>query len=116
MDSIFNYQLIVALAVILFIHSLFLWQKTKTLLYALMLQAKRYAKDLVLTSGKEQEDWVIEKAYNLMPGIFKLFITKKELRKLVKKLFCSLKDLTDDGKLNNSVVCDLNNENKDESQ
>ncbi len=72
-------------------------------LYALMLQAKRMAKDLILTSGKEQEDWVVDKAKLFLPKPVLLFLPDARLRAFVRILFAKLKDQFDDGEVNNSI-------------
>ncbi len=40
---------------------------TEARLYALMLQAKRKAKDAILKSGQEQEEWVLKMAIPQSP-------------------------------------------------
>ena len=97
----FRFVLVVVVAVALF--ALFEWEKFKQVAYKMMLQAKTMAKDMVLHSGKEQEDWVVEKVYMFMPLPAKVFISKKLLRKIVKFLYDKGKDYIDDGKLNNSI-------------
>ena len=69
--------------------------------------AKSKAKDGVLNSGKEQEDWVVEKVYAVMPARIKLFVSEELLRKIVYKAYHLAKDLLDDGKLNGSVAEDV---------
>jgi hypothetical protein len=75
----------------------------KAVLYALMLQGKRYAKDTVMNSGAEQEEWVVKKALQFMPKSLTLFLCESSVRWIVRKLFLKLKDYMDDGVLNNSV-------------
>lgn len=75
----------------------------KLLVVQVMLIAKSKAKDLVLKSGKEQEDFVVDKVYEIMPVRLKVFISKDLLRKFVQKLYHSIKDYLDDKQLNNSV-------------
>ncbi|MEA4827621.1 MAG: hypothetical protein VB130_13480 [Clostridium sp.] len=77
------------------------WAKSKA--YALMLLAKSKAKDGILTSGQEQEDWTVEQLYILFTKLKIPFITKDMLRNLVKNLYKVAKDYVDDGKLNNSI-------------
>jgi hypothetical protein len=79
------------------------WKNFKIKLHQLMLDAKSLAKDKILNSGKEQEDWVVEKLYGIMPAKLKVFISKELLQKIVYKAYHTAKDLIDDGKLNNSI-------------
>jgi len=94
--------LIVAFVILFFI--LLGWQKTKVLLYQLMLQAKRMAKDAVLKSGQEQEEWVVKKALQLLPLSLRMFFSEDTVRKIVKWLYQKAKDYADDGQLNNSAA------------
>ena len=68
-----------------------------------MLQAKDKAKDLILKSGQQQEDWVIDKAYIFLPKKITAFINRERMRKIIHYLYLKAKDLLDDGKLNNSI-------------
>lgn len=78
------------------------WHKTKVLLYQLMLQAKRMAKDAILKSGQEQEEWVVKNALQFLPFSLKVFLSEDTVRKIVRWLYQKAKDYADDGKLNNS--------------
>jgi len=104
LSKLFEYRFIilVVLAVVLF--SILEWQKFKTVIYALMLQAKILAKDLVLKSGEKQETWVVNHAYQLLPKKITIFINETRMRKIVHYLYVKAKDLVDDGKLNNSII------------
>lgn len=79
------------------------WQKFKAQAYAIMLQAKRMAKDAVLKSGAEQEEWVIRKAYQFLPKSWTIFISEQNMRKIVHWLYEKAKDYLDDGQLNGSI-------------
>lgn len=83
---------------------LFLWQREKAIgvLRDLMLTAKSLAKDAILNSGKEQEDWVVENAYIYLPKWITLFISKEVMRKLIAFIYRQAKDYIDDGRLNGS--------------
>jgi hypothetical protein len=82
------------------------WNGFKIKLHQLMLDAKSMAKAEVLKSGKDQENWVVDNLYEIMPAKLKLFISKELLRKIVYKAYHTAKDLIDDGSLNNSVPTD----------
>lgn len=98
----FEYRFVIAVVVCFVLFYLFEREKGYSLLYNLMLQAKRMAKDAILKSGQEQEDWVVEKALYLLPTSWKVFVSETQTRKIVKWLFHKGKDLLDDGKLNGS--------------
>ena len=93
--------LIVAFVILFFV--LLGWQKTKLLLYQLMLQAKSMAKDAILKSGQEQEDWVVRKAWQLLPSSFKVFLNENTLKRIVRWLYHKAKDYADDGQFNASA-------------
>lgn len=102
-----EYRFVIAVVVCFILYFLFEREKGYSILYNLMLQAKRLAKDAILKSGQAQEDWVVEKAMYLLPVTWKVFITETQVRKIVKWLFHKGKDLIDDGKLNDSWGNDL---------
>ncbi|MEI8200759.1 MAG: hypothetical protein WCG21_11915 [Eubacteriales bacterium] len=97
----FRYVIVVLLA--LLVYTIFNWQKVKAMAYKGMLQAKTLAKDAVLKSGKEQEDWVVETIWPLLPAAVRLFISKTVFREIIQKLYRTAKDYLDDGQLNGSI-------------
>lgn len=98
----YRFVIIVVVAVILF--ALLEWEKFKVTAYTLMLQAKRMAKDAVLKSGAQQEEWVAKKAYQFLPKRWTAFITEDRMRKIVHYLYTKGKDYIDDGEINNSIA------------
>lgn len=81
-----------------------LWQKERAyhILVKLMLTAKSLAKDAILNSGKEQEDWVVDNAYIYLPKWITMFISKEVMRKLISYIYRKAKDYLDDGNINGS--------------
>jgi len=92
---------VLVLAVVLF--ALMEWQKFKAIVHGIMLQAKSMAKDLVLKSGQEQEDWVVVQAYKYLPKWATIFISNAVMHKIVHYLYHKAKDYLDDRKINNSI-------------
>lgn len=78
------------------------WRETKSRLYTMMLDAKRKAKDQILSSGNEQIEWVVKLALQKLPWLVKA-LGEEWTIKLVKWLYRKGKDWLDDGKLNNSI-------------
>lgn len=99
---LWEYRFVIAVVICFVLFFLFEREKGYKILYNLMLQAKRLAKDAILKSGKAQEDWVVEKALYLLPVSWKVFVTEKQVREIVRWLFQKGKDLLDDGKINGS--------------
>jgi hypothetical protein len=97
-----EYRFIIILVLAFLLVFLFERQRAITILYALMLQAKRMAKDMVLNSGQEQEEWVVQKAKIYLPKEILVFLPDERLKAFVKFLFAKLKDYADDGQLNDS--------------
>jgi len=93
--------MIVILAAV--IHGLVTWKESKSRLYALMLQAKSKAKNAVLLSGQQQEEWVVKHAMQYLPASFRIFLSEDVIRGMVRWLYKKGKDYLDDGKINNSV-------------
>lgn len=52
-------------------------------------------------AGQERLDEAVTAAYEMLPKWVRLFVSKDRLRKTVDKWFKEIKDLLDDGKLNN---------------
>lgn len=102
-NMLWEYRFVIILIIAVVIYAIAEWSNFKSKVYALMLQAKRYAKDEVLKSGDEQVEWVIKKAYQFLPRRLTIFINEELLRKIINYLYSKLKDYLDDGILNNSI-------------
>ncbi|GAU79493.1 hypothetical protein [Fusibacter sp. 3D3] len=98
-----EYGLMIAVAGAVFLFVLLKWQQVKVVLFRLMLTAKSMAKDAILSSGKEQEEWVLKKAYQHLPIWITLWISKETMRKLIAYLYQVAKDYLDDGLINQSI-------------
>lgn len=103
MKLLFEYRFIIILVLAIILYAALEWQKFKTQAYALMLQAKSLAKDAILKSGLQQEEWVIKKAYQFLPGRITVFLNEQRMRKIVHYLYVRAKDYVDDGEINNSI-------------
>jgi len=103
MKYLFEYRFIILVVLAIILYAALEWQKFKTQAFALMLQAKDLAKDAILKSGAQQEEWVIKKAYQFLPKKITLFINEQRMRSIVHYLYVKAKDYTDDGELNNSI-------------
>lgn len=53
-------------------------------------------------AGKQKFDWVIQQARGLLPKWLQMLVPENALKNLVQKWFDGVKDLLDDGKVNNS--------------
>ena len=102
-ELIIEYRFIIVLVIAVILFAAMEWQKFKAILHALMLQAKGMAKDLVLKSGEQQEEWVIIQAYKYLPKWITLFISTENMKLIVHYLYHKAKDYLDDGCLNNSI-------------
>jgi uncharacterized protein (UPF0333 family) len=103
LNFLWEYRFVIIIIVAVILYAIFSWQNFKTKAYALMLQAKSLAKDAILKSGDQQAEWVVKKAYNMLPIGWQLFITEDRLRKIIYYLYHKAKDYLDDGKINNSI-------------
>lgn len=61
-------------------------------------------------AGKQKMQYVIQQARGLLPGWAQLFVTEDMLQTVVEGWFGAVKDLLDDGKLNQSTREDTDNE------
>ena len=81
---------------------IFQYEKVKNMAYQAIINAKRLAKEGVLNSGKEQEDFAVLRFYPYLPGKIKFFISENTFRKIIRWLYKQATDYLDDGKFNNS--------------
>lgn len=103
LSLLWEWRFVIVLAFGIVLYCLFEWQRAKSVLYALMLQAKRMAKDAILKSGEQQEEWVVKKALQFLPASLKIFLSEDWVRKIVRWLFHKAKDYLDDGIFNSSI-------------
>lgn len=86
---------------------LFAWTIFKGKAYKYMMLAKSLAKDAVLKSGAEQEQWVIDTLYKLLPKPIQLITSQDQfnyiMQIIVHRLYIKAKDYLDNGVLDNSV-------------
>ncbi len=68
--------------------------------YQLILVAEHMYKES--GTGKQKFEWVIQQARGLLPKWLQVFVTEKAMKEIVQKWFVGVKDLLDDGKVNNS--------------
>lgn len=102
-SMLWEWRFIIAVGVAVLIYCLAEWNKVKAKLYSFMLLAKTLAKDAVLKSGQQQEEWVVNKAYQFLPKVLTLFISRQIMQKIVHWLYHKAKDYIDDGQINNSI-------------
>jgi len=103
LSAVWEWRFVIICLVAVVLYAVLEWEKFKATLFEAMLTAKRMAKDKVLNSGKQQEDWVVERLWIVLPARVKLFINKDRLREAVHWLYTKAKDKLDDGYWNGSV-------------
>lgn len=69
--------------------------------YKLVLRAEHAYKES--DSGKQKMKWVVSRARRLLPGWMQVIISEEALEKIIQIWFDEVKDLLDDGKINNSL-------------
>lgn len=74
--------------------------------YQVFLQVEH--KYLKSGSGKKKLDEAVDAAYSMLPPWARFIFTKERLRKIIDAWFGKVKDLLDDGKMNQSVSGDYN--------
>lgn len=100
--------LIVALAILLIFTIIIAVQYLKekgldgirTDVYKLILKAEHMFNES--GQGKQKLKWVVQQARGLLPKWLQFFITEEALLKIIDNWFTGVKDLLDDGKVNNS--------------
>jgi hypothetical protein len=72
-----------------------------------MLKAENLAKDAILKSGVEEEQWVVNNLYLFISKrwlfLIKKLLSEEQLREIIRKLYKNAVDYIDDGQLNNSI-------------
>jgi len=69
--------------------------------YQLFLKAEHLFKES--GAGKQKMKWVVNKARSLLPSWAQNLVTEELLYEIIETWFQGIKDLLDDGKINNSV-------------
>ena len=98
--------LVIALLVIVTAVVVYQYAKAKGLdgiradVYQLILKAEHMYNES--GTGKQKFEWVIQQARGLLPKWLQVFVTEKAMKEVVQKWFVGVKDLLDDGKVNNS--------------
>jgi len=103
LSLLWEWRFVIVCILAIVIYALFQWEKFKSLSYEAMLTAKRMTRDKVLNSGYQQEEWVVEGLWNVLPLKIKLILSKKSLQIIVAWLYLKAKDKLDDGYWNGSV-------------
>lgn len=102
LSVIWEYRYIIMWVVIAVLYMLTEWNGFKAKVTALMLDAKKLAKDGILKNGEQQVEWIILHAYQKLPKRYQL-IKEDTMKKIVKWLYDKAMDYIDDGQLNNSI-------------
>jgi hypothetical protein len=102
-EILWEYRYIIMWAVIITLYALTEWNSFKAKVTALMLDAKKLAKDGVLANGEQQVEWIILQAYQKLPKRYQL-LNQGTMKKVIKWLYDKAMDYIDDGKMNNSTT------------
>ena len=109
MQNILNFILenkdIIIAIVGLIIYAISNWKEFEKRVTAGMLKAKDLAKDQILKSAKEQEDWVINNILIIVGKRFGFIVNKineEYLRQIIHWLYVKAMDKYDDNKINGS--------------
>ncbi|MDB5055466.1 MAG: hypothetical protein JWM44_3516 [Bacilli bacterium] len=80
-------QLLVAAVIYFFGHKkvaqTYVKSKVKTAIFA----AEKYSEDLLLQSGAQKMDFVVQKEYAKLPGAVRMFVNLDDLRSIAQKVF-----------------------------
>ncbi|MGE5473591.1 MAG: hypothetical protein ACM3UU_05150 [Ignavibacteriales bacterium] len=85
-----EYRYLFLFVVLIFLFYQFEWQRSKAILYALMLKAKKYYIKKVFVTGREQEEWVLEKAIKILPISVRFLLNKNILRSIIHEMYQGL--------------------------
>lgn len=103
---LWDWRFVIVAIVLIAIYSIFEWKKVKAILEENIIRARQLARDFVLESGQEQEDWAVERVYAVLPltvlAILAPFGGKAAVRSLVRIVYYQLKDYLDNSKFDKS--------------
>lgn len=102
-DFLWDWRYIIALILIIIVYTIFEWGKVKEIILKGCLMAKKLAKDAILNSGQEQEDWVVMRVWPCLPVPVRVVLSEAAFRKIIRWLYGKAKDYLDDGKINGSI-------------
>lgn len=102
LNIIWEFRFVLLLVIAAVFYCVLQWEKVRADIYAIMTQAKRYAKDQVLKNGAQQEEYVVRLALQRLPLSLRLFLGEDTIRRIVRWLYKKLMDYMDDGILNES--------------
>ena len=112
-EIIWDWRYVIIFIVACIIYCALEWGNVKGKILNAALAAKDLAKDKIIHGGQAQENWVVNRVYQLLPVRVKIFISEELLRKIIRYLYQKSMDLIDDGKVNNSFVSEESTEEKE---
>ncbi|MFC0213756.1 hypothetical protein ACFFK0_15090 [Paenibacillus chartarius] len=71
----------------LILHRGIAMSQAKKTAMTLMLGAEKRAEQLILITGQDKFNWVVDKGYDMMPAALRMFISKPAFRTIVQDLF-----------------------------
>jgi hypothetical protein len=89
--------------VIALLYALTEWNGFKAKVTALMLDAKKLAKDGILKNGEQQVEWIILQAYQKLPKRYQL-LSEETMKRVIGWLYIKAMDYIDDKQFNNSIT------------
>lgn len=101
-EFLWDWRFLIVVLLVIAVYAVFEWGKFKEGILSAMLMAKKKAKEMILNSGQEQEDWVVMKIYPCLPSVVKVVLSEEAFRKLIRYLYGKAKDYLDDGVMNGS--------------
>ncbi len=102
LSILWEWRFVIILVLSAVLYCIMEWEKAKSIIYAGIAQAKRYAKDQILKNGKQQEDYVVKLMLQKLPLSLRLFLGEDQIRKIVRWLYNKLGDFMDNGILDES--------------
>jgi hypothetical protein len=103
LNFLWEYRYILLWVLFFGVFALSQWNGFKAKVTALMLDAKKLAKDGVLKNGQQQVEWIVLKAYQKLPKRYQL-LKEDTMKKVIKWLYDKAMDYIDDGQFNNSIT------------
>ncbi|MHB8125845.1 MAG: hypothetical protein ACYDEJ_09450 [Desulfitobacteriaceae bacterium] len=88
----FNYWVIVLIFVLFGAYWIFQRKKAEQILLGLMLRAEKEAEALLLQTGDQKFEWVIQKGWELLPEGARVFIPKLLFVEIAQTLYNKAKD------------------------
>jgi len=107
LNILWDYRFIIIGIIGIIIYAIINPSDFKVKIYQAMLYAKQMAKEGILKTGKEQEQWVVDNISAFVGKKWSIVVKilgEEKIRSIIQTLYSKALDVLDDGQINNSQL------------